>query len=129
MAKEPRSNVPVVFVSSTSEDLRPYRVAARDAAIAAEFLPRMMEYFEARGDHPPLRTCLDKVDEADLVVAVVAYRYGWVPPDQPAGHNKSITWLECERAVARGKEVIAFPVDEGHAWPVELREEYRATEA
>jgi len=39
--------VPVVFISSTAEDLTRHRDAARDAAIAAECLPRMMEYFAA----------------------------------------------------------------------------------
>jgi hypothetical protein len=127
MTASPRSGVPIVFISSTAEDLRVHRAAARDAAIAVEFLPRMMEYFEARGDNPPLAVCLERAGEADLVVAVAAYRYGWVPADQPAGGHKSITWLECESAALAGKEVLAFVVDEGFAWPVELREEYRAT--
>jgi formylglycine-generating enzyme required for sulfatase activity len=128
MTTASRSSVPIVFLSSTSEDLRPYRAAARDAAVAVEFLPKMMEYFEARGDHPPLSVCLEKVGAADLVVAIAAYRYGWVPPDQAAGDARSITWLECESAVQAGKEVLAFVVDEEQPWPVELREEYRATE-
>ena len=43
-----------VFVSSTSEDLKSHREAARDAALAAGMLPVMMEYFAAAGDKPPL---------------------------------------------------------------------------
>jgi hypothetical protein len=38
---------PILFVSSTSEDLRSHREAARDAAVGAAFLPSMMEYFVA----------------------------------------------------------------------------------
>ncbi len=55
--------------------------------------------------------------------AYVAHRYGWVPPDQPVGEHKSITWLECEKAVGEGKEVLAFLLDEAVAWPAEYREE------
>ncbi len=123
------SNVPIVFISSTAEDLRPYRAAARDAAVEAEFLPRMMEYFIASGDKPPLPACLEKVAGANVVVAIVAHRYGWIPPDQPSGQHKSITWLECEKAVADGQEVLAFLVDEKAPWPQEDREEYQLTQA
>ena len=88
--RKPRSRN--VFVSSTSEDLKEHRKAARDAAISASFLPVMMEYFVASGKRAPLATSLAKVDDADLVVAIVAHRYGWVPPDQEGDHHKSITW-------------------------------------
>lgn len=104
---------PILFVSSTSEDLRSHREAVRDAAVTTDFRLRMMEYFVAGGDRPPLAACLAKVSEADVLCVLVAHRYGWVPPDQPAGGRKSITWLECERAVGEGKEVLAFLLDEG----------------
>jgi len=114
---------PIVFVSSTVEDLKPHREAARDAAVGADFRLRMLEYFVAGGDRPPLAACLAKVGEADVLCVLVAHRYGWVPPDQPAVGYKSITWLECERAVSGGKEVLAFLLDEAVAWPAEYREE------
>ena len=46
---------PVVFISSTCEDLGKtgHRDAARDAAIGAGFYPEMKEYWEAK-DNPPL---------------------------------------------------------------------------
>ena len=114
---------PILFVSSTSEDLRAHREAARDAAVGADFRLRMMEYFVAGGDRPPLAACLAKVSEADVLCVLVAHRYGWVPSDQPAGGNKSITWLECERAAGEGKEVLASLLDDAMAWPAEYREE------
>ncbi len=55
-----------VFISSTAEDLREHREAARDAAIGAEILPTMMEYFVARGDKPPLSACLEKVSATNV---------------------------------------------------------------
>jgi hypothetical protein len=120
--------MPTVFISSTSEDLKPYRDAARDAAIGAGLLPKMMEYFVATGG-PSLPECLRLVSEADVVVAIVAHRYGWVPPDQPAGDCKSITWLECEHAEREGKLVLGFLVDSDVDWSVQLRESYRVTAA
>ena len=124
--RKPRSRV--VFVSSTSEDLKEHREAARDAAISAGFLPVLMEYFPS-GKKPPLTACLAKVDEADVVVAIVGHRYGWVPRDQGGHDHKSITWLECEHAGNEGKEVMAFLVNETHDWPVQSREAYTLLEA
>jgi hypothetical protein len=72
---------------------------------------------------------LGKVSEADALIVLVAHRYGWVPPDQAEGEHKSITWLECERAVAERKEVLAFLVDEEHSWPETGREDHRLTAA
>ncbi|MGA2326640.1 MAG: SUMF1/EgtB/PvdO family nonheme iron enzyme [Bryobacteraceae bacterium] len=120
--------MPKLFISSTSEDLEPYRNAARDAAILAGFFPVMMEYFTAQGRQPPYQACMEKVDGCDVVVAIVAHRYGWVPPDQPGGGHKSITWLECERANEK-EEVLAFLVDEKQPWLAEHREAYRVTKA
>ncbi len=114
-----------VFISSTSEDLEPYRIAARDAAILAGCAPVMMEYFTPQGKRKPLPACMREVDTCDVVIAIVAHRYGWVPRDQPAGGDKSITWLECERA----KEAIAFVPDDKQPWPTELKESYRLSEA
>ena len=129
MTQAGRAATPYVFVSSTAEDLTLYRAAARDAAIGAELMPKMMEYFVAQGDKPPLPVCLAKVSEADVVVVIVAHRYGWVPPDQMPGERKSITWLECERAVAEGKEVLAFLIADAAPWPEEQKEEHEITRA
>src|SRR5579872_3300818 len=84
----------------------------------------MMEYFLASGQHPPLEACLAKVRDADVVVTIVAHRYGWVPD---AGYGRSISWLECLEAQRLGKEVLAFVVDK--EWPLELNEAHRITEA
>ena len=121
--------IPVAFISSTAEDLANHRQSAHDAALTAKFHPDMMEYFTASGARPPLEACLKKVAEADVVVVLVAYRYGWIPPNQPGKEYKSITWLECEEAVKEGKEVLAFLVADGFAWPEDQREEHRMTAA
>ena len=120
---------PVVFISSTSKDLPEHRQAAARAARQAGFEALMMEDFEAQTLKPPYLACMEKVRSCDVLVAILAHRYGWVPQDQPDKQGKSITWLECEQIRSAGKEVLAFVVDPAHKWPVELKEAYRATEA
>lgn len=124
---------PVVFISSTCEDLEKtkHRDAARDAALGADFYPEMKEYWEAK-DNPPLKECLARVAKADVLVVIVAYRFGWVPDGQSekdAKKRKSITWLECEKAKKSGKDILAFLADEDREWPAELREEHELSRA
>jgi formylglycine-generating enzyme required for sulfatase activity len=85
----------------------------------------MMEYFVASGKRPPYQACMEKVAAADVLVVIVAHRYGWIPPDQPGGGHKSITWLECEEAVQQGREVLAFLVKDDCGWPEDKKEQYR----
>ncbi|MBN1466755.1 SUMF1/EgtB/PvdO family nonheme iron enzyme, partial [candidate division KSB1 bacterium] len=115
---------PVVFISSTYKDLVAHRAKARDAVMKAGLRLARMEEFEAT-THPPLQTSLDKVRECDLLIVLVAYRYGWIPDDQlePA-EKKSITWLECEEMIGAGKKVLAFFVDDNYEWPKEYKDEY-----
>ncbi len=86
----------------------------------------MMEDFPANGRAPSLDECLRQVERADLVIAIVAHRYGWLPNDTGRPDAKSITWLECEHAwnVTR-KEVLAFIVDPKADWPLDQYESYR----
>ncbi|MGA2602544.1 MAG: DUF4062 domain-containing protein, partial [Bryobacteraceae bacterium] len=120
---------PLVFISSTAKDLLEYREAAARAAKQAGFEAEMMEDFEAQSLKPPYQACMDKVRECDVLVVIVAHRYGWVPTDQPGSQAKSITWLECEEIRGIGKELLAFLVEPDHKWPAELKEEYRLIEA
>jgi hypothetical protein len=86
---------PTVFISSTKEDLEKYRPKAREAADKAEFFAEGMERFPASG-YPPLNECLERVKPCDVLVVIVAHRYGWIPEKQPEpDKKKSITWLEC----------------------------------
>lgn len=122
------AHAPVVFISSTSEDLKEYREQARRAAQACGFAVEMMEDFPPSGDKPTLEACLEKVERGEVVVAIVAHRYGWVPEDSTKNPDgKSITWLECEHAWnVTKKEVLAFVVDPNYdKWPLDQYENYR----
>ena len=123
--------IPRVFISSTAEDLKAtgYREAAKEAALRLGFSIEMQEYFAAESKHKPLAACLKKVADCDVLVVIVAYRYGWIPIDQTPGERKSITCMECERALSNSKEVLAFLVDPKYEWPEKLTEEYRLVQA
>jgi hypothetical protein len=82
---------PVVFISSTSDDLKEHREQAAKAALASGFAPHMMEYFPASGHAPSLPACLEEVARAEVVVVLVAHRYGWVPDAAENTDKKSIT--------------------------------------
>ena len=116
--------MPRVFISSTVDDLKPYREAARDAAMGTDSLPILSEHWAASGSVPPLEECLARVRGAAVLVVIVGHRYGWVPPDQPDNGAHSITWLECEEAYKGGLEILAFVVDGQTSWPEEHREEH-----
>jgi hypothetical protein len=115
-----------VFIASTCEDLLAHREAVQRVVLKAGLMPVMSEIWPASGRRPPLEKCLEEVAKCDVVIVIVAHRYGWVPPEQAGGEHKSITRLECERAVLCGKELLAFVVDEQCPWPAELKEEHQA---
>ncbi len=123
---EARPGAPRVFISSTSEDLGPFRARASAAATAAGLLPVMMEHFTATGARRPFGECLARVRECNVLVVLVAHRYGWKPDE---GQGKSITWLECEEALSAGQEVLAFLVDEKYEWPLDLKDSHRMAAA
>ena len=92
---------PVVFISSTSADLRLHRDAAARAARQAGFEPDIMEDFEAQSLKPPYPACMDKVAECDVLVVIVGAQrlaafLGGVEqaalPDQ-RGHQVSVVVL------------------------------------
>jgi hypothetical protein len=101
LTPKPQPAPAVIFISSTAEDLNAYRAAAEQGARMARCLPETHELWPAH-DNPPLAECLARVAADDALLVIVAHRYGWVPSDPPGDGLKSITWLECERAVRSG---------------------------
>jgi hypothetical protein len=114
-----------VFVSSTSEDLRPYRAAAKHAVEDVGWQPRMMEQFGARID-ATVKSCLDEIARSDLMLLIVGFRRGWIPSVEQDGDGEtSITGLELAQARRLRKPVLVFLAREDD-WPGRL---YESTDA
>lgn len=120
------ARVPIVFISSTVKDLAVYRERVAGIARQMGFMPVLSEDFPASG-RVPLAICLKRVVECDLLIVIVAHRYGFIPKEET--EDRSITWLECLHAKERGIEVIAFLVEDGYDWPDPLKDEYALLEA
>ncbi len=100
-----------VFLSSTAQDLTAYRKVADDTILRLAQQSVVMERF---GPLPgePVAECERKARECDVVVCIVAHRYGFVP--EPG--KGSITRREVEAAHAAGKHVLAWIVADDYAW-------------
>ena len=64
-----------VFVCSTFDDLDPEREAVLDAIRRVQSRHNAMEFFGARPGRP-IDVCLDEVRKSDLLVVIVAHKYG-----------------------------------------------------
>jgi hypothetical protein len=76
-----------------------------------------METFSAQPE-APIAVCQRAVASADVLVVIVAWRYGWIPPVERGGDGvKSITRIEVEAAIGAHIPVLAFVVDSAFPWP------------
>lgn len=96
-----------IFVSSTYEDMIPYRDAVSEALTSIEHLPIGMEHFVSTPDRA-LDVCLTDVRRCQLYIVLVGMRYGSV--DEETG--KSFTELEYEEALKNKIPVLAFVINE-----------------
>ncbi len=100
-----------VFVSSTAQDLVAHRKVADDTILRLSQESVAMERF---GPMPgePVAECERKARESDVVVCILAHRYGFVP-EKGRG---SITRREVEAARAARKDVLVWIVADDHPW-------------
>jgi hypothetical protein len=106
-----------VFVSSTSEDLKPFRAAARDAILKMGWSPVMMEYF---GSSPKktVQACRERLSTCRLMLLIQAFRRGWVPTLEQGGDGvSSITALEVEHAKKPEHPVPILTLLANETWP------------
>jgi hypothetical protein len=101
-----------VFLSSTAQDLVAYRRVADDTMLRMSQESVVMERF---GPLPgePVAECERKARECDVVVCIVAHRYGFVP-EKGRG---SITRREVEAAKAAARDVLVWIVADDYPWP------------
>ncbi len=103
-----------VFLSSTATDLVDYRRIADDTLLRLQNESVVMERF---GPLPgaPVAECEQRAASSDLVVCIVAHRYGSEPEK---GHG-SITRREVQAAHRAGKRVFAWIIDDEYTWDIE----------
>lgn len=104
-----------VYISSTFRDLEVHREKVAIALREAGHTVIAMEDYGAR-DSRPLSAVKSDIASASILVCIVAWRYGFVPPhDNP--RQRSITELEYEHAAALGVPRLVFMLDETAPWP------------
>lgn len=103
---------PRVFISSATGALAQYRSAAVDVCHRLGFQPVHMEEFSPERP-PPVDVCRREVEACDILVLLLAHRYG----SRPEGDERSYTELEYDVACAGGLELLAFVVDPDQPWP------------
>jgi hypothetical protein len=106
-----------VFISSTSQDLKPFRLAVKASIERLRLNPIVMEHF---GSQPggAIEVSLEEVERAHIFVGILAHHYGYVPN----GAAKSVTEQEYEEAVRHRIPRLMYLVDPNYAWPKELIE-------
>jgi hypothetical protein len=94
----------VVFISSVSEGMAPYREGVRKAIEDLDAYHCIaMEGFGAR-DESSFATCHSKVEECTLFVGIVGHQYG----STSGSTGKSFSELEYDAAVELGKRRLMF---------------------
>jgi hypothetical protein len=99
----------VAMISSTARDLPEHRKQVLDACLRMGVFPVMMEQ-QLANDEDAISESLRLVNEADIYICILGFRYGYVPD----GYDKSITELEYARAVERGIPRLVFLMGEDH---------------
>lgn len=92
-----------VFVSSTFLDNAERRKQVQKAINMAGMTWHGMEIFTAE-NRPVIEACLEYVAQADVLVGIIAHRYGWIPK----GKKISITEMEYDYA----RERLMFLIDD-----------------
>ncbi len=99
-----------VMISSTTRDLPEHREKVMHACLRmGMFRPDMMEHLTARNAYPEA-VSLSLVEKADVYLAIVGFRYGYVP----AGAGKSVTEMEFDRATEKGIPRLVFLMHDSH---------------
>ena len=105
------ANNPKVIISSTARDLPEYRDTAIHVCQRLGMIPLAMEEF-GPDTRQAAELCREKVDEANVFLAIIAHRYG----DRPDPGDISYTEIEYNHAIKGGKPVLIFMVDDDEPW-------------
>src|ERR1035438_2957481 len=103
-----------VMISSTARDLPQHRKKSMDACLGQVFFPVMMEQLPA-SDDDAIGESMRMVDEAEIYLGVLAFRYGYIPK----GHAISVTEMEYNRAGECGIPRLMFVMHGDHPIRIE----------
>lgn len=92
-----------VFLCSTYTDLSDEREKILQAIRKLQLQHDSMEFFGARS-HKPIETCLQEVQQSDLLVVVVGHRYGSLVP----GRDVSFSEAEYIEGYSLGKPCLVY---------------------
>jgi hypothetical protein len=107
-----------VMISSTTKDLPHHRQEAMTAIRRAGMRPIWMEDLSATSNSDAIKESLKMVDEAEIYVGILGYRYGFIPDDHTQNPQQvSITELEYQHAIARNLPIYIFMIDPQHPLP------------
>lgn len=99
-----------VMISSTARDLPEHREKVMHVCLRLGVVhPDMMEHLSAE-DANAAEVSLRMVEDADLYLGVIGFRYGYVPP----GSDISVTEMEYNRAVERGIPRLLYLMHDEH---------------
>ena len=104
--KSKTSMTPRIFLSSTFQDLKEYRNSVYIVLRRLGNVVKMEDY--PATDQTPLEKALEDVKSSDIVVFLVAWRYGYIP----FGQQYSITELELRTAKEAGIPCLIFLASE-----------------
>lgn len=107
-----------VFISYTAEDLKEFADRVIRVVQLLQWIPIDHRDWAPNGVRTvPL--CRQQVQDSDIVVLLVAQRYGWIPPKDQGGDGKtSITQMEYRWARELGKPVVPYLLaDKATKWP------------
>ncbi len=96
-----------VFISSTFLDLKKARAKVWDSLEQFDVTVKGMERFGARRDNP-LTTCLKEVEQSDIFVGIIGFRYGSID----AKSQKSYSHLEYDKAIETKKDILIYLADD-----------------
>lgn len=112
----PPTTTPRVFISYTGEDLRAHAEQVSRTLQALDVLVVNHKVPSSVGQRS-VEWCLQEIDRCNIVIVLVAHRYGWVPSVEQGGDGKtSITWLEVKHARMHRKAVLPYLVEPDAAW-------------
>ena len=106
-----KQHVPI-FISSTYEDLVPYREEIQRVITRMEHIIKGMEYFGSSPQNS-LDTCIEQVQESKIFIGIVGMRYGSVDDETGLSYSQ----LEYEEAIKRKIPTLIYIIDENHPIP------------